>query len=149
MICRLSRNFGQSPKWNIFFGWLLACSLHGPVFAQNNTGEVRLSVKDNSGAAVSATAELLNEATKTQQKVDLPDSGRYKFKNLSFGHYRLSVSKAGFSVSSQLVQISSAVPHSVEIVLSVQPVETSVEVKDSDTLLDTERTSVAYYTGSR
>jgi hypothetical protein len=128
---------------------LLACCLHGPVFAQNNTGEVRLSVKDVSGAAVSAAAELLNEATKTQQKVDLPDSGRYNFKNLPFGRYILSVSKPGFSVSSQLVDINSAVPRSLEVALSVQPVEATVEVKDSDTLLDTDRSAVAYYIGSR
>ena len=66
-----------------------------------------------------------------------------------FGHYVLAVSKAGFSRTSQPVEISSAVPRSLKIILTIQPIQTSVEVKDSDTLLDTERTGVAYYTGSR
>jgi hypothetical protein len=129
--------------------WLLASFLPALVFAQNNTGELRLTVKDNSGAVVPATAELVNKATKTQQRVDVPDSGRYNFKNLLFGRYVLSVSRPGFSASSQLIDISSSVPHSLEIVLNVQPVQTSVEVKDSDTLLDRDRTAVGYYTGSR
>jgi hypothetical protein len=119
------------------------------LFAQNHTGELRLSVKDNTGSAVSASAELVNQATKIQQKVDLSDNGKYSFKNLPFGHYVVSVSKPGFSTSSELVEVSSSIPSSVEIALTVQPVKTSVEVKDSDTLLDTDQTAAAYYTGAR
>ena len=129
--------------------FLLACSLDGLLHAQTDTGELRLSVKDNSGAAVSAMAELSNQATKTQHKVDLPDSGLYNFKKLPFGRYMLSVSKAGFSAASQLIDINSAVPRSLEVVLAVQPLQTAVEVKASETLLDTERSAAAYYTGSR
>lgn len=129
--------------------WLLASSLTALVLAQNNTGELRLSVKDNTGATVSAVVELINEATKTEQKVDLADSGRYAFKNLLFGRYMLSIRKTGFSTSSELIEIRSAVPRNLEIVLTVKPVQTSVEVEDSDTLLDTERTAATYYTGPR
>lgn len=148
MIFALSKHLRQRTGCNILC-WLLAGCLHPFVFAQNNTGELRLTVKDNSGAAVSATAALVSEATKTQQKVELSDSGRYTFKNLPFGRYSLSISKAGFSTSSELIEITSAVPRYLPISLTVQPVQTSVEVKDSDTLLDTDRTGVAYYTGSR
>jgi hypothetical protein len=128
---------------------LLAGCLHTPLFAQNNTGELRLTVRDNSGGAVSATAELVSEASKTQQKVQLPASGRYLFKSLDFGRYRLSVSKAGFSTSSELIEISSAVPRSLQVVLAVRPIQTSVEVKNSETLLDTERPAATYYTSSQ
>jgi hypothetical protein len=139
----------RRTRWTVLVGSLVAICISGAAIAQNNTGELRLEIRDDSGALVSATAELVNEATKTERKVDLASSGRYAFKNLLFGHYVLAVSKAGFSRTSQPVEISSAVPRSLKIVLTIQPIQTSVEVKDSDTLLDTERTGVAYYTGSR
>jgi hypothetical protein len=148
MILTLSRHFQVGTRWNGPAGWLLFAFLPALTFAQNNTGELRLAFKDNSGAAVSARAELVNQATKTQQQVDLPDSGRYTFKSLPFGRYVVSVNRSGFSTSSEIVEINSAVPSSIQVTLAVQTVQTSVEVKDSETLLDTDRTAVAYYTGS-
>src|SRR4051794_29800036 len=85
------------------FMWLLMGFLASGLFGQNNTGELRLSVKDASGSAVSATAKLVSEASKTQQSFELPANGKYAFKNLPFGRYVLSVSKAGFSPFSELV----------------------------------------------
>jgi hypothetical protein len=119
------------------------------LLAQNNTGELRLKVRDTSGRPVAATAELVNEASKTRQTVDLPTDGRYSFKNLPFGRYVLSVTKPGFSPSSDLIEIRSVIPETHAIVLDVQPVQTSIEVKDSETLLSPDRTAVAYYTGAQ
>src|SRR5215471_17110793 len=65
--------------------------------AQRGTGELRLSVKDATGAGVAATVELSNQSTQTLVSVNLPADVRYSFKNLPFGFYRLLVTHAGFS----------------------------------------------------
>ncbi len=120
-----------------------------PALAQRGTAELRLTVKDGTGAAVAAVADLLNDATKTHQTVELPAEGRYAFKNLPFGWYRLLVTHAGFTPSSERIEMRSEVPQNHEIVLGIQPVETALQVTESNTLVDPSRTGTAYYVGSK
>jgi len=130
----------------------LACLLllNSPfLVGQDNTGELRLSVTDASGSPISATVELVNEATKTRQQIKLPNDGEYSFKSLHFGRYMLSISKSGFTPFSAMVDVRSVMPVSREIALGVTPIQTEVNVKASETLLNPDRTSVAYYTSSR
>ena len=77
---------------------LLAAWLAPSALAQRGTGELRLSVRDGAGAAVAADVDLVNEAAKTRQTVELPADGRYAFKNLPFGWRRgAAKSSSGFS----------------------------------------------------
>lgn len=119
------------------------------LIAQSQTGELRLSVRDNTGAAVAASVQLTNQSTNTLQKVELPTDGRYSFKSLPFGYYKLVVAKPGFAESSELVEIRSAVPWKHVVTLTVQPIQTSVNVTDSETLVDPDQTSATYYVGSQ
>ncbi|HVW83399.1 MAG TPA: TonB-dependent receptor [Bryobacteraceae bacterium] len=119
------------------------------LFAQSGTGELRLTVKDQSGAAVPAAAELVNQSTHTRQSVNLPTSGRYTFKTLPFGAWRLNVSRAGFSPSSELIEIHSVLPLEHNVTLALEGVATTVDVKESETLIDPDRTGSAYYVGSQ
>jgi hypothetical protein len=116
---------------------------------QTATGELRLAVKDESGAGMAASVQLVNQATRTSQAVELPPDGRYSFKNLPFGFYRLMAARAGFSPSAELVEIRSALPQNREITLTVQPAKATVAVTESDTMVDPARIGVAYYTGSK
>jgi hypothetical protein len=115
--------------------------------AQSYTGELRLLVKDAAGAALPAHVELVSQATNTHQSVDLPSEGRYSFRALPPGAYRLTVSRAGFAPFNETIELRSAAPLSREITLSVQPVETAVNVTDSATLVDTRATNAAYHVG--
>lgn len=119
------------------------------LLGQNTTGELRISVTDESGARVAAKAELVSQATKTHQVVNLPVTDGYSFKNLQFGVYALTVTKSGFTPSSDLIEIRSVLPITREIKLTVNPVQSVIEVKDSETLVAPDRTAAAYYTGSR
>jgi Carboxypeptidase regulatory-like domain len=139
-------NFTIKLFLGLVIGWRI---LPSTCLAQNNTGEIRLSVSDNTGRPVPASVELVSEATKTHQAVNLPDTGQYSFKNLPFGQYVLTVNKPGFATSSELLDIHSVLPQSHNLKLTVQPVQTSVEVKETATLVDEDRTAAAYYTGSR
>ena len=78
---------------------------------------------------------LVSQSTHTEQRVDIPPEGRYSFKNLPFGFYRLLVSRSGFTPSSELIEIRSEVPQSRVVTLGIQPVETEVKVhgvRDAD-----------------
>jgi hypothetical protein len=130
------------PKYILAF----LCALG--LFGQSSSGELRLFVKDGAGAGVAAAIELVNESTKTRQAVDLPPEGRYTFKNLPFGYYRLLTKNPGFVPSSELIEVRSAVPLMHEVTLSIEAIKTSVAVTESDTLIDPNRTDAAHYVGS-
>src|SRR5665213_1296858 len=117
--------------------------------ASAQSGELRIAVKDQAGAPVPAVAELVNQSTHTRETVDLPPEGRYSFRNLPFGPYRLSVTRAGFSPNSALIEIRSAIPLQHSVTLAVEGISTVVEVKESETLIDPARTSSAYYVGAQ
>jgi hypothetical protein len=127
---------------------LLTGLLASCVLAQRGTGELRLSVADATGAAVAASAELVNESAATRQKVDLAAGVRYSFKNLPFGFYRLLVTHSGFSPSSELIEIRSEAPLNHDVRLGILPIETAVTVVESDTLIDPARTGAVSYVGS-
>ncbi len=117
--------------------------------AQSNSGELRLTVKDSGGGALSAKAELTGEASKTRISVDIGDRGKFNFKDLQFGQYVLSLTRPGFTPFSQLVRIHSVVPESRQVTLTIQPQHTAVEVNAAETMLNPDRTAAAYFTGSQ
>jgi outer membrane receptor protein involved in Fe transport len=96
--------------------------------AQQPTGEIRLSVKDPSGAAVVASGTLRNSATGATRAFETDTSGLFTLENLPFGRYRLEVTKSGFAVESSLINVRSATPISrtVNIVLATQASEIDV-----------------------
>jgi len=106
-------------------------------------------VEDAAGTPMSARAELVSQSTHTEQGVDVPSDGRYVFKNLPFGLYRLLVSRGGFRSSSELIEIRSELPRQHKVSLGIQPVETELKVTESDTLIDPDRTGGAYFVGAR
>ena len=140
----MSKSLGYGLTLALLAAWMVPAAL-----AQRGTGELRLGVKDGTGAPVAAAVDLVNEATKTHQALALPSDGRYTLKNLPFGLYRLQVMHTGFAAASEIVEIRSEVPQTREIVLGIQPVETAIQVTDSATLLDPSRTGTAYYVGSK
>jgi carboxypeptidase family protein len=130
--------------------WLLLAVLCGRgALAQSDSAELRLSVRDASGDGLPAAVELVNQATATRQAVQLPPDGHYSFRNLPFGFYRLSVSHPGFAVASSLIELRSAVPQSREVTLNVQPIQSTVDVTEENTLLDVNQTGNAHYIGAQ
>ena len=127
-------------------GWgvlLLATVLH----AQRGTGELRLSVLDDTGAAAEASGTLLSQAIQLRLAFSTDDQGRYTARHLPFGVYRLNIERPGFNSVSTLVTIRSEVPLDYTVTLRVAQIETAVVVQDSDTLLDPRRTAPAYHIG--
>src|SRR5450759_425256 len=110
--------------------------LIAPMRAQLSSGELRIVVTDVTGLALTASGTLASDASQTHRPFDTDAAGTFTFDRLPPGLYRLTVSSAGFAPHSELVDIRSALPRDVRVVLNVAPVAVSVTVTDAPTLVD-------------
>jgi outer membrane cobalamin receptor len=111
-----------------------------PAFGQSRTGELRLKVTDPSGLGVKSSVQLVSEANHFQETVSTDDAGYLVAKRLSFGFYQVLVQHEGFAPSRQLVEVRSAVPAELHVMLSVAAISTNIVVNDTQTLVDPHRT---------
>jgi outer membrane receptor protein involved in Fe transport len=93
---------------------------------QGNTGEIRLQVKDPSGAALSAKGWVSGPGTNHTFQTDA--QGAYSLSGLAFGRYRLEVSRIGFASRVITVDVKSARAVGQMVTLGVQSAATSVTV---------------------
>ena len=130
---------------------LLACAWFFalPAAAQRDRGELQIEVHDSQGATLSASGELVSEGNQFRLNFIIGDDGRYAAQDLAFGVYRVSVSYSGFVPAVQLVEIRSMVPQHLSLTLGLQPIETQVQVSETETLVDPSRTSTVYTIGSQ
>jgi hypothetical protein len=140
MTARLIRIFGA-----LCCVWFFAL----PAAAQRDRGELQIEVHDPQGATLTASGELISEGNQFHLNFTVGDDGRYAAQDLAFGVYRVSVSHSGFVPTVQLVEIRSMVPQHLSLTLGLKPVETQLQVSESDTLVDPSRTSAVYTIGSQ
>ncbi|HEV7969148.1 MAG TPA: TonB-dependent receptor [Candidatus Acidoferrales bacterium] len=136
------------------FIWIVGCLgcmwfLAQPAAAQRDRGELQIEVRDPQGAALSASGELISEGNQVHLEFTVGDDGRYSAQDLAFGVYRVSVSHSGFLPAVQLVEIRSMVPAHLSLTLGLKPVETQLQVSETETLVDPSRTSTVYTVGSQ
>src|SRR4029077_10988319 len=134
----------RHPVFSILSLPLLAFALR----AQSNVGELRLRVTDPSGSGVKSSIELVCEANQFRQVYVTASSGVTTARRLAFGVYQIEVQQTGFAAFHEVVEIRSAVPEEVRISLSLAAVNTSVTVKDTETLVDPHRTGSVNRIGS-
>ena len=120
-----------------------------PAGAQRDRGELQIEVRDPQGAALNGSGELLSQGNQFRLDFTIGDDGRYAAQDLAFGVYRVSVSHAGFVSAVQLVEIRSIVPQRLSLMLGLKPVETQVEVSETETLVDPSRISMVYTIGAQ
>ena len=119
---------------------LLLFLIAAPCFAQSNSGELRLKVTDPSGLGLQSSVDLVSDANHVRESLATDDTGNLVARLLPFGVYRIEVRRANFAPVSQALEIRSAIPVDLHVSLSVAPVNTSVMVKDTETLVDPHRT---------
>jgi hypothetical protein len=120
-----------------------------PAAAQRDRGELQIEVRDPQGAVLSASGELVSEGNQFHLDFTVGDDGRYAAQDLAFGVYKVSVSRSGFVPTVQLVEIRSMVPQHLSLTLGLKPVETQLQVSETETLVDTTQTSAVYTIGSQ
>ena len=126
--------------------FLLALRVTSP--AQDRSGELQLTVADASGAALPAHGTLVSQASRFELVFDTSPTGEYIAKKLPLGSYKLSLEHAGFAPYTALVEVRSELPLKLSAVLTVAAVTQTVNVQDSDTLLDTINVGTSYQLGA-
>jgi hypothetical protein len=136
----------QEIEWKPLVRFLVFLSAYSTLApAQRISGELQLQVADASGAALPASCALAGLATGVERTFQTDSAGRYTARALPFGRYLLRVEHSGFAPHSALVEIQSQAPLEYPVTLSVAPLETTVVVRDSATLLDPGRTAETQY----
>lgn len=110
-----------------------------PLFAQSNSGELRLKVTDPGGLGVKSSVQLVSEVNQLRKTLVTDEGGNLVAKLLPFGVYRLEVQREGFAPFADSIEIRSAVPAEYHVTLRITPLSTSVTVNDADTLIDPHR----------
>jgi hypothetical protein len=116
--------------------------------AQDRSGELHLSVADASGAALPAHGTLISQASHFELTFETSSTGEYTAKKLPLGSYKLSLEQAGFAPYGALIEIRSELPLKFSATLAVATVTQTVNVQDSDTLLDTINIGNSYQLGA-
>src|SRR5947209_8376455 len=101
------------------------------------SGTVEGTVADTTGGVVvGATVEIRNPITGFRQTAVTNSAGMFRFTNIPFNPYHIQVTQAGFAPAAQDVNVRTAVPVPVTIMLSVAGVaqEVSVEAAAGDIL---------------
>src|ERR1700692_3186169 len=130
-----------------FLGSVLLITM--PAAAQRDRGELQIEVRDPQGATLAASGELVSEGNQFHLNFTIGNDGRYAAQDLAFGVYRVSVSHSGFVTAGQLVEIRSMVPQHLSLTLGLKPIETQMQVSETETLVDPSRTNTVYTVGSQ
>jgi hypothetical protein len=111
---------------------LLVCS---SLAAQRISGELRLQVKDPTGAGLHATGTITGQTAGVNRTFETDSTGQAILRALPPGRYELIFRSEGFSAKTISLDIQSQLPLEQQVSLEVTPLSTTVEVKD-ETLLD-------------
>ena len=96
--------------------------------AQTAAGEIRLDVRDASGAGMQAAGTLQNLGTGVVRPFQTKTDGSLTLSDLPFGRYRLEVSRAGFETQFLTVNLTSTSPISRAVTLPVGAATAQVDV---------------------
>ncbi len=126
--------------------FLLFCAT--PIFAQSNTGELRLKVRDASGLGVKSSIFLVSDVNQFRDTYDTDSSGNATAKQLPFGIYSVRITQDGFAPFDATVEVRSTVPTDYTATLSIAANTASVLVKDNETLIDPYRAGSSNHIGA-
>lgn len=104
------------------------------LFAQTQAGEIRLEVKDPSGAVMKASGRLENIANRTSRSFETDDQGHYSLQNVAYGRYRLVLSAGGFATQTVLIDVRSEAPIAQTITMEVSGGADKVDVVETTPL---------------
>jgi hypothetical protein len=117
----------------------LSCSLlHG----QSNSGTVRGTVLDPSGAAISGSIVGIENPVSHYNRSALTDSqGHFEFDNVPFNNYHTTAAAQGFQTDTQDIDLRSTVPIDLKYSLKIGAAATTVTVEGAADLLQTDSTT--------
>ena len=96
--------------------------------AQRPVGEIRLAVKDPSGAAMEVSGKLENTSNGAYLSFRTDSGGGYTLKNVPYGRYRLLLSRSGFASRSLSIDVQSQTPISQSVTMALGAAADKVDV---------------------
>lgn len=121
-----------------------------PLSAQVNTGQLRLTVKDQAGMTISfAPVVVESGANHYQTSLTTNATGKMDVKTLPYGIYVVRAEKTGFDATTETVEVRSSLPVEHTLVLKVAALSTSVVVSAMAPLIDPYRPSSVMQIGSQ
>ena len=107
-------------------------SATGTAFAQGTSGSVSGTVTDTTGAIIpNASVQILNSVSGYTRTATTDANGQYRFFNLAFNTYRITVTAPNFQSTGITIDVNSVVPVASLIKLDVQGSNTSITVVDT------------------
>lgn len=119
---------GAGTKAGAVFFWLMLSGTTSLLSAQRPTGEIKIEVKDPSGAAMEASGRLLSLATGVNRNFQTDPQGIWIFRGLPLGRYRLELLKDGFATQSVLIDVKSEAPISRTLTMVLATQASKVDV---------------------
>lgn len=113
-----------------------------PLVGQASSGELRLHIVDAQGMALPGKVNLVSESTHVRETLASDAVGDLTIPRLPYGSYLVEAEHEGFAPLDRLVELHSALPLRVTLVLRPRAATTSVIVRESQTLLDRESAGV-------
>src|ERR1035438_10481442 len=113
-------------RWVFVSLMLLAATT--TLWAQNPEGEIRIEVKDPSGAAMRVSGRLQNPAARIDRSFLTDTHGLSTLARLPYGRYRVEVSKSGFATQSIFLDVQSSAPVTSAITMTLAAQSSAIEV---------------------
>jgi len=113
----------------------------GAAFSQSTSGSVAGSVVDSTGAEIPGAKVVIENPESGYTRTLLSDSGgQFKFLNLPFDPYSVTVTASGFQGFSKAVQVTSTIAVALKVTLQVATSNQTVLVTAPVDLMDTDST---------
>ena len=96
--------------------------------AQRPAGEIRIEVKDPSGAGMEASGKLQNLASRVVRTFQTDEKGVYAFLTLPYARYRRKVARNGFATRALLIEVSSPAPIARTVTMLLGTASAQVDV---------------------
>ncbi len=127
---------------------LIVLGMALPAVAQVNIGELRLKVTDSVGLGLKAFIAISSETNQYRTTFTTSDAGEIDVKRLAYGIYLVDAEKNGFTRTTRIFEVRSAIPIDESLTLEVAPVKASVDVSSAP-LIDPYRPSAVTQIGSQ
>ena len=136
----------------LFVAFFLCAGLRMPHLCAQGTdlGAIRGTITDSSGAVIpKAQVEIMDLSTRTTRKVTTNGHGDYEAPALPSGHYKVTVSAAGFGTSIiNGIDLTGSDSVSANAVMRASA-DASVQISSEASTIDTEDATISETIGSR
>jgi TonB-dependent receptor-like protein len=119
-----------------------------PLFAQSNSGELRLKVIDPGGLGVRTAVQISSKANRYRNTLTTSDQGSLDVQRLPYGLYQLEIWQPGFAGISESIEIHSSILTEHTVQLKLPTVNESVTVSAANTLIDPDQAGSVNQIGS-